>query len=150
MENATPIQIISWLYSQDKEKKFDIKEHKQKRSLDQNSYAWHLITELANEMRLSKEDMYLKMLKSYGQSEKVSIASEISPKGYFKYYEKIGTGYVKGKKFTHYQIFKGSSEFNSKEMTIFIDGIIQECQQLGINTLTHDEIAKLKFIGVSV
>lgn len=147
---GNPEELSRYLWKLDKDKQYEIKEHKQKRSLDQNSYAWHLITELANEMRMSKEDMYLKMLKSYGQSEKVSIASEINPKGYFKYYEKIGTGYVKDKEFTHYQIFKGSSEFNSKEMTIFIDGIIQECQQLGINTLTHDEIAKLKFMGVSV
>ena len=86
------------------------------------------------------------MLKDYGQSEIVSILSSIEPKGYFKYYEKIGTGVVNNKEFSHYKIFKGSSEFDSKEMSIFIDGIVQECKQLGISTLTPDEIAQLKFI----
>ena len=143
---GSPIEIIQWLYNQEKDKKFEIKEKREKRSLSQNSYAWELITKIGNILRKSKEEVYLQMLKDYGQSEIVSILSSIEPKGYFKYYEKIGTGIVNNKEFTHYKIFKGSSEFDSKEMTILIDGIIQECQQLGIETLTPDEIAKLKII----
>lgn len=140
------IQIIQWLYEQDKEKKFVIKEFKEKRSLDQNAYAWKLITEIGNVLRKSKEEVYLQMLRDYGQSEIVSILSSINPIGYFKYYEKIGTGVVNNKEFSHYKIFKGSSEFDSKEMSIFIDGIVQECKQLGIETLSPDEIARLNFI----
>lgn len=143
---GTPLQIIQWLYNQDKDKKFTIKEFKEKRSLDQNAYAWKLITEIGNVLRKSKEEVYLQMLKDYGQNEIVSILSSINPIGYFRYYEKIGTGIVNNKEFTHYKIFKGSSEFDSKEMSIFIDGIVQECKQLGISTLTPDEIAQLKFI----
>ena len=143
---GSPIEIIQWLYDQDKNKKFEIKEKRKKRSLSQNSYAWELITKIGNILRKSKEEVYLQMLKDYGQSEIVSILSSIEPKGYFKYYEKIGTGIVNNKEFTHYKIFKGSSEFDSKEMTILIDGIIQECKQLGIETLTPDEIEKLKII----
>lgn len=137
------LQIIQWLYNQDREKLFEIKEHKAKRSLSQNSYAWKLITEIGNIIRKSKEEVYFDMLKHYGQSEIISIVSEVSPVGYFKYYEPIGSGIVNNKEFTHYKIYKGSSEFNSKEMSIFIDGIIQECEQLGISTLTPEEIAKL-------
>ena len=143
---GSPIELIQYLYNQDKDKKFEIKEKRAKRSLSQNSYAWELITKIGNVLRKSKEEVYLQMLKDYGQSEIVSILSSIEPKGYFKYYEKIGTGIVNNKEFSHYKIFKGSSEFDSKEMTILIDGIIQECKQLGIETLTPDEIAKLKII----
>ena len=143
---GSPIEIIQWLYNQEKNKKFEIKEKREKRSLSQNSYAWELITKIGNVLRKSKEEVYLQMLKDYGQSEIVSILSSIEPKGYFKYYEKIGTGIVNNKEFSHYKIFKGSSEFDSKEMTILIDGIIQECKQLGIETLTPDEISKLKII----
>lgn len=136
-------EIIQWLFEQDREKQFTIKEYKPKRSLSQNAYAWKLITEIGNILRKSKEEVYLQMLKDYGQSEVVSILSEVVPDGYFKYFEAIGTGIVNNKEFTHYKIYKGSSEFDSKEMTIFIDGIIQECTQLGIPTLTPDEIASL-------
>lgn len=143
---GTPLQIIQWLYGKNKDKKFTIKEFREKRSLDQNAYCWKLITEIGNVLRKSKEEVYLQMLKDYGQSEIVSILSSINPKGYFKYYEAIGTGIVNNREFTHYKIFKGSSEFDSKEMSILLDGVIQECKQLGIETLTPDEIAHLKFI----
>ena len=83
------------------------------------------------------------MLKAYGQSEIISMLSTISPIGYFKYYEEIGTGIVNGKEFTHYKIYKGSSEYNSKEMSIFIDGIVQDCNSVGIQTMSDEEIKEL-------
>ena len=50
-------QIIHWLFNQDKDKLFEIKENSKHRTLTQNSYAWHLINELANKLNISKEDM---------------------------------------------------------------------------------------------
>ena len=136
--------IINWLYNQDKDKIFEIKENKEKRSLNANNYAWKLITEIGNRLLKSKEEVYLQMLKDYGQSEIVSILSSINPIGYFKYYEEVGTSVLNGKKFTHYKIFKGTSEYNTKEMSIFIDGVVQEAKQLDIETKTPEEIDRLK------
>ena len=140
---GTPEELLPYLWQLDKEKKYEIKEWKEKRSLNSNAYAWTLITKIGNELRKSKEEVYLQMLKDYGQSEIVSILSSIDPVGYFKYYEKIGTGEINNKSFTHYKIYKGSSEFDSKEMSIFIDGIVQECKSLGIETLDEIEIKSL-------
>ena len=138
-------QIIQWLFQQkDLEKKFEIKEYRQKRSLNANAYCWALIGEIADNMRLSKEDVYLRMLRDYGQSEIISVRSDININGYFKYYEKFCTGTVNGKEFTHYKVYKGSSEYDIKEMSIFIDGVVQEAQALGIQTLTPTQIAELK------
>ena len=142
------IQIIQWLYNQDKDKIFDIKEHKEKRSLNANNYAWKLITEIANVLRKSKEEVYLEMLKSYGQCEMISIVSSVDVKGYFKYYEEAGRSFLNGKEFTHYKIYKGSSEFNTKEMSILIDGIVQEAKQLGIETMTPSQLAELKSLWI--
>lgn len=136
--------IINWLFNQDKDKIFEIKEHKEKRSLNANNYAWKLITEIGNRLLKSKEEVYLQMLKDYGQSEIVSILSSINPIGYFKYYEEVGTSVLNGKEFTHYKIFKGTSEYNTKEMSIFIDGVVQEAKQLDIETKTPEEIDRLK------
>lgn len=140
---GTPEKLSQYLWQLDKEKKYEIKEYKEKRSLNSNAYAWKLITELGNVLRKSKEEVYLQMLKDYGQSEVVSMFSSINPEGYFKYYEKFGTGVVNGKEFTHYKIFKGSSEYDSKEMSIFIDGIVQDCRSVGIQTLEDKEIEDL-------
>lgn len=139
-------EIARWLWSQDRDKLFEIKEKKNRRSLSQNSYAWELIGKIADSINKSKEDVYMDMLKHYGQSEVVSILSNINPIGYFKYYEAIGTGIVNEKEFTHYRIFKGSSEYDTKEMTIFIDGIIQEAENLGIPTLTDEEIKNMRLV----
>lgn len=141
-----PIQIIQWLYIQDKDKLFEIKEYKEKRSLSQNSYLWVLCNEIGNILRLSKEEVYFQMLKDYGQSEIISISSEVDPTGYFKYYEEIGKGKVHNKEFTHYKIYKGSSNYDTKEMSILIDGVIEEANQLGIETLTPEQIAEMRLI----
>lgn len=138
--------IIKYLFQQDREKIFEIKEKRKKRSLSQNAYAWELIGKIADIERLSKEEVYYEMLKHYGQSTIISVLSEVNPNEFFKYYEVIGNGQVNGKDFTHYKFFKGSSEYDSKEMTIFIDGIVQECQQLGIETLTPDQIASMRLV----
>lgn len=137
-------QIIKWLFNQDREKIFEIKEYKQKRSLNANAYAWKLITEIGNIMNLSKEEVYLKMLENYGQSEMISIVSDVDITGYFKYYKLAGNSELNGKVFNHYIIYKGTSEYNTKEMSIFIDGVVQEAKQLGIETKTPEQLEELK------
>ena len=137
-------QTITWLLNQNEETIFETKEYKEKRSLNANNYAWKLMTEIGNILRKSKEEVYLQMLKDYGQRETISMLSSINPKGYFKYYEIAGTTILNGKEFSHYYIYKGTSEYNTKEMSIFIDGVVQEAEQLGISTKTPSEIARLK------
>ena len=141
---GTPEEIVKWLFNQDREKIFEIKEKKRRRSLNANAYAWTLIGKLADVLRISKDQCYLLMLKRYGQSEMVSVVSEIDVRGYFKYYEPVGETELQGKNFTHYRVFKGSSEYDTREMSILVDGIVSECHEVGIETMTPSELAKLK------
>lgn len=143
---GTQKQVITWLLEQDKEKQYEAKEHKSKRSNSQNAYMWEIIGKIADIQRLKKEEVYLQILKDYGQSEIISMLSIINPKGYLKYYEEIGKGKVNDKEFTHYKVYKGSSEYDSKEMSILIDGVIQEAKQLDIETLTPQQIAGMRII----
>ena len=138
--------VIGQIYSLDKEIEYDVKihKHRNKRSKNANSYCWEIIGKIANVVRLSKEEVYLNMLKHYGQSELVSVLSNIDVSGYFKYYEVAGTSYLNNKEFTHYKVFKGSSEYDSREMSILIDGIVQEATQLGIPTISDKELERLK------
>lgn len=137
-------QIIHWLFNQDKEKLFEIKEKKKNRTLTQNSYAWELITQLANALKLSKEDLYLKMLEDYGQSSLISVKADIDISGFVKYYKEVGRSTLNGTEFKHIRIYKGSSQFDTYEMGIFIDGIIHECESVGIPTLTKEQVNNLK------
>lgn len=137
-------QIIHYLFKQDKTKQYEVKEYKEKRSLNANNYAWKLITEIANVMRLSKEEVYIEMLKLYGKSEMVSVLADIDVSKYFKYYSEAGESILKGKKFKHYKVYMGSSEMNTKQMSILIDGIVQEAKQLDIETMTPEQLGRLK------
>jgi hypothetical protein len=128
----------------DKTLSIEVKQYKPKRSLNANNYAWKIITEIANIVRASKDEIYLKMLKRYGQSDLISVLSHIPVEHYFKYYEEAGESELNGKMFTHYRVYKGSSEFDSREMSIFIDGVVSEAKELGIQTETPDELAKMK------
>ena len=140
--------IIQWLFAQqDAEKLYEIKEKKSKRSLTANAYYWSLLNQLASIMRIDNQECHFLMLKRYGQYEVVSICSDVILHGYFKYYEEIGKGTVNGKEFTHYKIYKGSSQMDSKEFAILLDGVRSECEEIGIPVLTPSEIAQLKFIG---
>ena len=121
-----------------------IDKYRVKRSLNANAYAWLLIGKIADDRRLSKEEVYLRMLKHYGQSEVISVLSCIPLQGLIKYYEEIGESNLNGKDFKHYRVFKGSSEFDTREMSIFIDGIVTEGQELGIPTMAPAQIAEMK------
>lgn len=121
----------------------EIKEYREKRSLNANAYAWKLITEIANVLRNDKDSIYLQMLHSYGQSDIVSVKSSIDVKGYFKYYSQAGQAVLGGVEFTHYKVYKGSSEFDTREMAILIDGIVSECKAMNIDTATPEEHARM-------
>lgn len=102
-----------------------------------------MCTEIANVLRSDKESVYVEMLKRYGQSEIVSVLSSINIAGYFKYYDEFGKGFVNGKEFTHYRVYKGSSEYDTREMSILIDGIMEEAKSLGIQTESPEEVNKI-------
>ena len=48
------------------------------------------------------------------------------------------------KLFNHYRLIKGSSQYDTKEMSLFIDGIVSECKEQGIETMTPSELDQLK------
>lgn len=121
-----------------------IGKYRERRSLNANALCWKVCTEIANVLRSDKDSVYLEMLKRYGQSEIVSVLSTVDVSGYFKYYDTFGTGYVKGKEFTHYKVYKGSSEYDTREMSILLDGIIDEAKCMGIEVLSESELALLK------
>jgi hypothetical protein len=139
-----PDELIKWLLNQDREKLFEVKQHRKKRSLNANAYAWVLIGKIADSLRSSKDEVYLMMLKRYGQSEIVSVLSDVNVDGFFKYFEPYAEATLNGKDFIHYKVYKGSSEFDTREMAILIDGLVYEAEELGIETLPPHEVERLK------
>lgn len=151
MELTAKIEnVIPKLFQLDRNKLYDIKieEHKEKRSLNANSYLWLLCTKIANKLTnnyatITKEDVYIKMLKSYGQSLLIPVTLNSKPDGYFKYYDYNGRSILNGKVADWYIVYKGSSEYNTYEMTVLLNGVIEECKNLDIETKSQEEIDSL-------
>ena len=135
--------IIEYLFEQDKDKIYEIKEYKKKRSLNSNSYLWVLCTEIANIMNLTKEEVYIRMLEDYGVSLLVPLTTDSDPQGFFKYFKYFDRGVLNGKECIWYKVFKGSSQYDSKEMAHLLNGVVQEAKNLGIVTLDELEIQEM-------
>ena len=142
-EDAAAKHLYDDLHEADK-LSIKIDKYREKRSLNANAYAWKLLTEIGNVLRLGKEEVYLMMLKRYGQSEIISVLAHIPIGEYVKYCEEAGESTLNGKLFKHYKVYKGSSEFDTREMSIFLDGVVSEAKEMGIPTETPEQIARLK------
>lgn len=126
----------------------EIKRHREKRSLNANNYSWQLQTEIAKATNRSLTDIHNQMVLDYGVVEVYSILKPAfeSAKRMFDYFEVLGEGVVNGKEFVHVKAGIGTHNYNSKEMARFIDGVVQEAKNLGIETMTPNELARLKAI----
>jgi len=144
-DQKSNMEPLNDLLNDEKVKTCKIDHYKKKRSLNANSYAWVLITEIANKLRASKEEVYFQMLKRYSQSSVISIVEEAVPvfMKSVKYAEEFGKGTINGKEFTHIKVYMGSSEMDSKQFSILLDGIVSECELLSIPTLEDLEIRRL-------
>ena len=146
--NEEPTEAINCI-SQCEILSITAKKYRKKRSLDANAYCWVIMTQIANhpDVKSSKEEVYEEMLQKYGylyQDEKgyipVTVKAGVDMSkivGHWKFYKSNG-------KFDSYLMIKGSSEYNTSEMSHFIDMVVQEAKELGIETLTPDELERMK------
>lgn len=137
--------------TQDKPLTCEIKEKKEKRSLNANNYCWALVGEIAEVIGTSNNEVYEQMITRYSKAYTFMAVkpsdverTKATLKGNHIYAFEIGECKVNGKDATQLQLFYGSSTFDKKEMARLIDGIVSEAKELGIETATPDEIAKMK------
>ena len=137
----SPLVLDKVVSLQGKEIAITIKEPKEKRSLDANAYFWVIVGKIADKLRASKDEVYMHLLKNYGQSVTITVKKgyDITKAG-FKYYEVLKDGLINGKEFTAYRVFIGSSQYDTKEMSILIDGAVQDAKELGIDVELEDFI----------
>lgn len=145
-----------WEKLGDKEITFTIKKRVEPRSLNANNYAWALIEKLAVALKADKDELYEQLLRQYGASETYtdeagnevvvmfSLKEGIPPRRVARHYAEVGVGYVNDQKFIHYRAIKGTSEYSTKEMSDFLDGIIYECREVGIETDTPEQVSLYK------
>lgn len=137
-----------------KDKRLEITQHKGHRSLDANGYYWVLCTKIAAAERVSKTEMHNRLLSEYGTEQVTDGAFEWavkSPK--FDWTKSTTTHYrpagrtvrtAAGEELPLYWVIRGSHTYDTAEMSRLIDGAVYEAKEHGIETMTPDEIERLK------
>lgn len=141
-------ECIQWLASQDPDGTYEVTEarKRRKRSLTQNAYYWVMLNKLARKLRMPDSEVHKNMLREYGVCDVFSVLDDIPIEGYFKYYDVIGHGYAKGRRFKHVKVYKGSSAMSSQEFSHLIDGMREECVLQGIDVATPQEISMMRWV----
>ena len=120
--------------------------YRKRRSLDSNAYAWVLIQKIAEAIGSDKWSVYLELLQKYSRAfTHVIVKKEAveAMKTLYRTCVELGEITVNGKTGIQLQVYYGSSTFDSKQMSVFIDGIVSECRELEIETLPPEEIERM-------
>lgn len=127
-----------------------IEDKPKKRSLDANSYMWVLCQKIAEKIGSTKDEVYQESIRNIGVFEPLPIKFEAVDK-FIESWGKNGTGWVvevvgdsklKGYKLIH--AYYGSSTYDTAQMALLIDNIIQDCKALEIETMPPEELESLK------
>lgn len=129
-----------------------VKKIHHKRSLNANAYFHLLVGKIAEKNHTSKARTKNLLMARYGQEEMIdgkryviSVDSSIPICEREDIHCKaIGYGYVKDKEFTHYCVLRPTHLYDSLEMAALIDGTVEEAKELGIPTLSENEIKHME------
>lgn len=128
-------EVLDGLIQLPNEVDVTIKGLKHKRSKNANDYFWEIVGQMADKLGATKEEIYFEQLKKYGQSITVTVQENVDlSRAGFKYIERFSDGLKNGIKFVAYRVFIGSSQYNTQEMSVLINGTVQDAQELGIQT----------------
>ena len=144
--------VMHWLKTRkDKEYDLTIKEHRERRSLDANAYAWVLMGKIAAVMRLDPVDVYREQIAGVGDNFTPMCVREQDVKRFISSWERNGLGWIvkdlgpsKNYGCRNLAAYHGSSTYDTAQMSRLIDNIVQDCKALGIETLTPDKLSLLK------
>ena len=144
---CSPIEGVRFTYSF-RGGDYDIVPHREKRSINANSYAWVLINRIAEKVKLPPEEVYRNQINEMPNNcsdpelvplDKLEAAIIEHVNGHLGRRVKV----LPGDKNDSVYLIKvyGSSDFTVKQMTKFIDNLVQDAKALGIETKPHLPLA---------
>ena len=128
----------------------EIKTHKPCRSPNANAYLWVLCDKIAKEIGSTKELVYCELIRRVGRFDVIAVQAEKADEvihgwscrglGWFE--ERMDGCKIDGCE--RLMLYYGSSDYDTAEMSEVIDEAVTEAKDLGIDTLTPDEIERMK------
>lgn len=130
-----------------------VKKHRKKRSLDANAYFHVIVGKIADKLGISKTRCKNILIGRYGQQDfleegqpvilKTNIDVDKMLEQEFLHCVPFATKKEKGTDVVYYKVFRGSHTYNTKEMSILIDGTVQEAKDLGIETIPPNQLERM-------
>ena len=148
--DTNEISIVEQLKNENK-LNIEMKKWYKKRSLDANAYCWVLCDKIAKELSkdgiTTKEEIYKDAILQVGTFEPF-IVQEKTFENFKRIWEKQGLGFLvqevsRKDKCVKVNCYYGSSTYDSKEMSLLIEILIQLAKSLNIETKSKAEIDSL-------
>lgn len=128
---------------------YDITPARKKRSLNANAYAWRLINDIALAVREKPETVYREALKNVPNICEVLCVQDKAVDSMIRLWTRDHVGRRVEREesklpgCTNLYIYYGSSDFDTRQMSMLIDNLVQDAQALGIETRPEEEIKSL-------
>lgn len=142
-------QLINACEGLDKKLTIAVDTVKKQRSLDANSFMWTLCKKIADKIGSTKDLVYQKFIKEVGSFE-ITPIKDIAVSRWLESWNGKGTGWLaeivsdsKIEGYTNIINYYGSSSYDTKEMSILINEVVNSCKELDIPTETPAELARL-------
>ena len=122
----------------------------QRRSLDANAYFHVLVGKIADALTISKAKAKNVLICKYGQPQllpdgNIMVYKTNAPEEFMLEQESMHCIPVKYEEnATFYKVYRGSHTYDTKEMSVLIDGTVADAKELGIETATPDELERMK------
>lgn len=130
----------------------EIDKHREKRTLNANAYCWVLCDKIAKKLTvpdavITKEDVYKDAILNIGTFQPM-IVEEKAYDNLKRIWEKQGLGFLiqevsRKDKCIRINCYYGSSTYNTKEMSLLIELLVQQAKEQGIETKSKAEIDSL-------
>lgn len=127
----------------------EIKRHRKRRSLDQNAMYWSILGQIAKALNISNNRAHNLMLRRYGavetidgktiklvlpDTEEAAQRADEAESYHIKPTSQVKVG-TDGNTYRTYILLRGSSTYDTAEMTRLIDGVMDEAKQMGITLI---------------
>lgn len=148
--DTNEISVVEQLKNENK-LNIELKKWYKKRSLDANAYCWVICDLIAKELSkngiITKEEVYKDAILQVGTFEPF-IVQEKTFENFKRIWEKQGLGFLvqevsRKDKCVKVNCYYGSSTYDSKEMSLLIEILVQLAKSLNIETKSKAEIDSL-------
>lgn len=148
---GTKKQIMNWLFDQENDTNWDIREWKPERTRSQNSYFHVLVGKIAKVLKVSNTAVKNKLIADYGFYDAdighVIVKDSLDYLEFEELHLKPSTRtqvMANGELYRVFYVMRGTHTYNTAEMTRILDATIEEAKQLGIETLPPEELQRMK------